>query len=103
MGFLGGHSKSFIIVHYTGNILTLSAIPKLLRTSAKATARLNPLWDRATLLCSAHLADMTCLYKPIDVVAVPGGESKSLYSCTIGALGTSLASQEEAIGKALLY
>ena len=34
---------------------------------------------------------------------VPGGESKSLYSRTIGALGTSLASQEEAIGKALWH
>jgi hypothetical protein len=34
---------------------------------------------------------------------VPGGESKSLYSHTIGALGTSLASQEEAIGKALWH
>jgi len=34
---------------------------------------------------------------------VPGGEFKSLYSCTIGALGTSLASQEEAIGKALWH
>ena len=34
---------------------------------------------------------------------VPGGESKSLYSCTIGALGTSLTSQEEAIGKALWH
>ena len=34
---------------------------------------------------------------------VPGGESKSLYSHTIGALGTSLSSQEEAIGKALWH
>jgi hypothetical protein len=34
---------------------------------------------------------------------VPGGESKSLYSHTIGALGTTLASQEEAIGKALWH
>jgi hypothetical protein len=34
---------------------------------------------------------------------VPGGESKSLYSRTIGALGTTLASQEEAIGKALWH
>jgi len=34
---------------------------------------------------------------------VPGGEYKSLYSHTIGALGTSLASQEEAIGKALWH
>ncbi len=34
---------------------------------------------------------------------VPGGKSKSLYSRTIGALGTLLASQEEAIGKALWH
>src|SRR6266540_3266875 len=34
---------------------------------------------------------------------VPGGEYKSLYSHTIGALGTTLASQEEAIGKALWH
>ena len=34
---------------------------------------------------------------------VPGGESKSLYSCTIGALATSLTSQEEAIGKDLWH
>lgn len=34
---------------------------------------------------------------------VPGGESKSLYSRTIGAMGTSLASQEESIGKALWH
>ena len=54
MGFLGGYSKSFIIVHYTGNILTLSAIPKSLRMSAKATARLNPLWDHATSTISSR-------------------------------------------------
>ena len=34
---------------------------------------------------------------------VPGGENKSLYSRTIGALGITLASQEEAIGKALWH
>lgn len=35
-------------------ILTLSAIPKSLRTSVKATARLNPLWDHATLMISSR-------------------------------------------------
>jgi len=38
-----------------------------------------------------------------DFAQLPPGESKSLYSHTIGALGTSLASQEEAIGKALWH
>ncbi len=38
-----------------------------------------------------------------QLLPIPGGESKSLYSCTIGALGTSLALQEEAIGKALWH
>jgi len=34
---------------------------------------------------------------------VPGGESISLYSHTIGAIGTTLRSQESAIGKALWH
>ena len=34
---------------------------------------------------------------------VPGGESMSLYSHTIGAIGTTLRSQESAIGKALWH
>ena len=51
--FVGGQGKSFVFVHYTA-LLTLSAIPKSLRTSAKATARLTPVWEHATSTISSR-------------------------------------------------